>query len=221
MNYGILTFNFLLGILSSFSPCLFPLLPTFMAAQVRKEKPPSLLESIGTTITLMAGLMTVLLLLAFFSTATLRIFFINNFVLFQRIQAILLIILGILLVSNISFGVAIELPQKLEEFIYSDDPKNAYAFAFALGISYTIIAAPCALGYFLALWTTILQMNPIEQLINILVFAAGAGLPFLIVSSIAPSEKMQGFRQKYKTFKLIVGAVLIASGAYLVASSFS
>ncbi len=214
MNMLLLSLNFVLGLLSSFSPCLFPLLPTFLAIQVSQKKETNTRQAIGSVTVLILGLLLVLGLFATITTATIKQFLISNYIIFARVQATLLIIIGVWMLLFAKMGIEIPLPTRIENFLYSEETKNTYLFAFILGISYTIIAAPCALGYFLTLWVSILSLPIFEQFMNLLVFAVGAGIPFLFISIIPKSKKFVHMRSKYATFKKLIGGTLVVTGAY-------
>ncbi|RMG38473.1 MAG: hypothetical protein D6732_05315 [Methanobacteriota archaeon] len=218
-NLLLLSLNFSLGLLSSFSPCLFPLLPTFLTIQVSQTRKMKFFESIGMVFALILGLVAVLTLFTLITTSTLKKFLIANYVIFARIQALILLIIGILMLAEKSIGLSMSIPSKVEEMLYSGDTKSNYLFAFVLGVFYTIIAAPCAMGYFLTMWVSILTLTFIGQMLNLLAFSFGASVPFFVISFIQSSSQLVRIRQRYTTFKKIVAISLIFTGIYLFASS--
>ena len=89
---SIMILNFLFGLLSAFSPCLFPLLPTYVATTLRSDN--SRLKIFISSLFLILGLLTVFLLIGTISNL-IGTFLLNNYVLFARIQGALLILAGI------------------------------------------------------------------------------------------------------------------------------
>ena len=73
-----LTINFTLGLLATFSPCLFPLFPTYVAIVTKSGH--SKAKSVLSSLSLMAGVLLVFLSLTFLTNQAFRSFLIDNYV---------------------------------------------------------------------------------------------------------------------------------------------
>lgn len=219
-----ITINLLLGLITSFSPCLFPLLPTYFAVIIKSERSQNASQRVQilSALALMSGVLVVFFSLTLFLNVAISSFLLQNYVTFAKIQSIILIIAGIFLVSKPNFMSSIQLPDKFYGLIYGDrDNPNPYRFSFLIGLGYTLIAAPCAGGYFLAVWGNVLSFNLIEQFLLISIFSFGAGLPFLLIGSLLPRINQKGAQNLLlasERISLILGSILIFIGIYLFVS---
>lgn len=212
-----LTINFTLGLLATFSPCLFPLFPTYVAIVTKSGYSKS--KSIFSSLSLMAGVLLVFLSLTFLTNQAFRSFLIENYVSFATLQAVFLIIAGILLIRPPLFLSKIQVPQWFYNMISREDKDpNPYLVSFILGLFYTIIAAPCAGGYFFALWKNVIGLAFIEQFILVLSFSIGAGTPFLVASVVMPDigqDFSMRFQDASHKISIILGLMLIIVGFWL------
>lgn len=207
----------LFGLLSSFSPCLFPLLPSYVATAVRAKQ--SKKQAFISSLFLIMGI-----LIVFFSIGLLSKFIgdflFQNQSLFSRIQGSLLVIAGLIMIKPPSFIYNIRLPDKLQQAIYNEESaKNMYIFSFGLGLVYTIIAAPCAAGYFLAVWILLAKFVLVEQLFLVAAFSLGAGLPFIIMSLYLPQISggtIGKIHSASSKVTLVLGLIFIAIGVWLI-----
>ncbi len=208
--------NLTLGLLSSFSPCLFPLLPSYLATQVKMKQ--SKMISILSSLALVAGIVIVFFGIGLLSNL-IGDFLILNYAFFARFQAVLLIIAGLILIASPSFMYNIKLPEWIENYIYSEDnQKNSIVFSFLLGLVYTIIAAPCAGGFFIAVWVNLLGQTAMNQLVLVLFFAIGAGLPFLMIGLFADEirgETIGKIHAASSRISKILGSIFILVGIYI------
>ena len=215
-----LTINFTLGLLATFSPCLFPLFPTYVAIVTKSGH--SKAKSVLSSLSLMAGVLLVFLSLTFLTNQAFRSFLIDNYVNFATLQAILLIIAGFLLIRPPIFLSKIQIPQWFYNMISKEDKEpNPYLVSFILGLFYTIIAAPCAGGYFFAFFNNTLGLAFVEQFILVLMFSIGAGTPFLI-ASVVMSDLGKDFTMRFHDashkISILLGVMLIVVGIWLYTS---
>lgn len=206
------------GLLSALSPCLFPLFPNYVAVSMKRKS--NLLSSVGSAVLLTAGILTVLLLFAWFASYTLTSFLIRNYFYFAIFQASILIISGIILVKTPSFIYNIKLPEKIENWIFSDDDsKNFYVLSYVLGLIFTIIAAPCASGYFLSVLAMSISKVFLEQTIILMSYSIGAGLPFLIFSVFnvkITGDTIGKIHWLNNRLSLFLGSILIIIGGWIL-----
>lgn len=172
----------------------------------------------------MTGVFIVFFILSIFLNATVSRFLISNYVNFARIQAGLLILSGYLIIKKPAFLSKIQVPNKFYDLLYDEEENiNPIKMSFLLGLFYTIIAAPCAGGYFVTIWVQTLGKSIFEQVILISVFSIGVGLPFLIFTLLFPNSKsvnIQRFGESSNRISLFVGIVLVLSGLYLFSTVY-
>jgi len=214
----LLLLNLIMGLLSSFSPCLFPLLPSYVAMTLRSNH--SRLKIFLSSLFLISGLMVVFLSIGAISNL-IGGFLLKNYALFAKIQGGILIIAGLLMIKTPGFIYEITLPDRLENWLYDENrsENRPYIFSFVLGLLFTIIATPCAAGFFLTVWGTLIGEAFGSQVLLVLAFSLGAGLPFMIMSLFLPQvrgdliNKMHSANSKISfvlgIFLVIIGIILI------------
>ncbi|MHA2030855.1 MAG: hypothetical protein ACW99Q_15860, partial [Candidatus Kariarchaeaceae archaeon] len=138
---------------------------------------------------------------------------------FAKFQAVLFVIAGLLLIKTPSILYKIKLPDRFEAVLYSDNPnRNPFVFNFLIGLSYTVIAVPCAAGYFIVVWDTLVEVNFIDQFLIVLAFSFGAGLPFIIMSLYIPqvrSEIVGKIHNASRKISIVMGIILIIVAIWL------
>jgi len=148
-------------------------------------------------------------------------FLLENYSLFARIQGGILIFAGILMIWTPDFIYSITLPDKLENWLYDEDrSKNRpYIFNYVLGLLFTIIAAPCAAGFFLTVWGTLIGETVVSQIFLVLAFSLGAGLPFMFMSLFLPQVRSDIVSKMHSATSKIskgLGIMLIIVGVVLL-----
>ena len=215
--WEIIIFNFILGVLSSLSPCLFPLFPSYIALSLKNE--PSKKSGIASSLSLIVGIVTVLLAFTLIMNYTIISFLISNYLYFAIGQGILLIIAGILLLKTPAIIYNIKIPSRIENWLFSDKEKNFMTMSYVLGVLYTIIAAPCALGYFLGVISTLVNRQILEQFFLITSYSIGAGLPFLLYAIFSPilsSNSIDGFHKFSTSASKIIGGIILILGSWMI-----
>jgi len=205
---------FVLGVLSSLSPCFFPLFPSFLAYVARVEKNIRKGAIAGLTCTLGIALSTVIYgmlasILAYPLLkygALLRIVF-GGFIIF----------LGVSMLTQIRRVFAkLRPPRRLLEV-------RGFLGTFVLGLVYTLIAAPCALPIFLSvILLAIIPGNFFVTVANLIIFGFGAGTPFILSSLLITSTKDfvgRRYRSVAPFFEFGSALVLILTGLLLLLSA--
>lgn len=209
--------NITLGILSSFSPCLFPLLPSYIATQLKLKQ--SKFVSFLSSLALITGIIIVFLAIGLLSNSISGAL-LKNYATFATIQSLLLIFAGILLIKTPQFMYNIRLPEKLEAFLYNENAqRNSIFFSFILGLVYTIIAAPCAGALFLTVWNMLLGQSFVNQFILVFFFAVGAGFPFLFISLFVDElqpKTIGKIHSASSNISLFLGIIFVILGLYLL-----
>ena len=180
-----LTLNFLFGMLVTFSPCLFPVLPTFVAYSVKSNQ--SRKNSITSSLGLITGILVIFLIIGSV-TNLIGMFLLNNYSKFAIIQSTILIIAGILLIKTPSLIYKIKLPNKFQKILDGDtEISNPFIMGFMLGLVFALIAAPCASGFFIYIWGGLIGKSFLDQFLLVLAFGIGIGLPFLLIGFFMPN----------------------------------
>jgi cytochrome c-type biogenesis protein len=219
---GIIPIALTLGVLSALSPCLFPLFPNYVAVSVKRN--PSFLASLTSAFLVTLGILTVLMIFAKVASYTLASFLVRNYLYFAITQAAIIIISGLLLMFNPSFLYKIKLPQSIESWIFSEEALNNYfILSYVLGLLFTIIAAPCASGYFLSVISLTITQSFVQQLIVLTSYSIGAGFPFLIFSVFNVKLKGQTIGKIHffnKKGSLILGFILVIAGIWILTTVY-
>jgi len=137
---------------------------------------------------------------------------------FNILMAILLFIFGLLMIMNIDMVIFYRLPSVLRTN-FSFSAENSFISSFYLGLSYTAIAAPCAAPIFLSLISLIIILEPLALTSLIVLYALGAGFPFLIIGITIPHIKYnlnKQFNQVARLIKPISGIILILMSIFLL-----
>ncbi|OLS19447.1 MAG: Thiol:disulfide interchange protein DsbD [Candidatus Heimdallarchaeota archaeon LC_2] len=180
-----LILNFGFGLLAAFSPCLFPLFPAYVALVTKSGH--SQVKSFFSSLSLMLGVLLVFLALSSLTNNAIQVFLTTNFVTFAKIQGVFLFIAGVFLIRTPAFLSKIQIPEKFYNRLGNGEKEaNPYYTSFLLGLLFTIIAAPCAGGYFFAVVSNTVGLSFLDQFLLVLMFSIGVGAPFMISSMLLP-----------------------------------
>lgn len=219
----LLSLAFVSGIVTSFQPCIFPLLPTYFSYMnsYKKEKI-ALTDGLIVSIFLTLGIMVVFLslgLLMKIGSYGISTILNSNFVEFNLVMAIILIIFGVLMILGKDLTIFYRLPGLSENFI-QENPENGLIASFLLGLAYTAIAAPCAAPIFLSIiLLPAVTLDPLSLILIMVVFSIGCGIPFLAVGMAYPTFNKE-IKQQYSSIvhyiKPFSGAILLLMSFYLL-----
>lgn len=218
----LIALSLLIGFLTSLSPCLFPMMPTYftIVANDNKTSKPKILLSV---LVLGSGVMIVFSALGLLYNAAIGTFLISNYSSFLLVQGLLLLIAGVLLIWTPKFILNIALPSSLNNLMYSEKVQgNTILLSFIVGLFYTIIAAPCAFSYFLWEWSLVLAQPMSIKILSFFFFTLGAIIPFFGIALFLPEIKTQFSKRIQKgsnIAKYLFGAVLLIIGLYLILGS--
>ena len=218
----IFTFSvFLAGILSFFSPCIFPLLPVYLGILLdeSKERTVSLFGfsinwySLLKTVAFMAGLSSVFLLLGFGAASLGSLFNSPNF---RVVMGLIIIVLGLHQMEWINIASL----QKQKQLRFNFQTKNGFLSAFLLGLTFSFGWTPCVgpvLGSVLGLAASG-GGSSVQGGLLLLVYTFGLALPFLLItlSSSALVKQFNKLKPHMLTMKKIGGALIILMGIILV-----
>jgi len=205
---------FALGVLSSFSPCFFPLFPLFLAyvANVENDVRKGVIAGFTCTLGIASSFMVYGMLASFLAFPLLKYgtplrFVFGGFIVF----------LGVSMLTRLRrVFTKLRPPKRLLEV-------KGVLGTFVLGLSYTLIAAPCAMPIFLsAILLAIIPGNFLVTVANLVIFGFGAGTPFILSSLLITSTRDfvgRRYRSVAPLFEFGPALVLILTGLLLLFSA--
>ncbi len=208
--------SFGVGLYIAMSPCLFPLLPLFLIRNLQAEtsRRRSLLVTGILTLGILVSLGVFILISSIIGT-----FLLQNFVYIQTILGIIIIILGILTLSE-------TLREKLRLTnisITSDpgDPKSLIG-VFSVGFTYSLLAAPCSGTAILGLIVVFSTVNnPLLIVMMYITLAIAVSIPYLAIALVtgeARDRMATRLAKSARVIEVVVGSLLIILGLYLTLS---
>lgn len=208
---------FSLGLTASFSPCIFPILPTFIAFLTQSEN--KWWKSVIAGVLVTAGIITVFIFLGLIFSQIIG-FLSIYYIVFRQIQGIFLIILGAFLVRSITFNFTFLnwLNNRAYQVMKPQD-LNHWLSAYFLGLFFAFLAAPCAAVAFITLFIILITESAMASMSLMLVFSIGAGIPFVMMGILIPAFKgsfSDDFRQFQQFIPKIAGVVVILIGVFLI-----
>jgi len=241
MQMSIFALAIFAGAASFFSPCSFPMFPGYMTLYLGLEQEASSSDmKKRTSYKLRAfyagGAASLGIIFVFLIVGGVIILmgraFASNLPLLQPIVGVILIALGGLMLTNLSYWGLLRPFQKIGNlFRREKKPDSAsspsssrstgfYAKLFAYGIGYGAASAGCVAPLFIAVITGALVGSLVDGILALLLYTMTAALLMISISVIlaTASRKVVDNMKKYTPLiKKISGVVLIIVGIYLVA----
>jgi cytochrome c-type biogenesis protein len=212
------------GLLSFISPCVLPIVPPYLAymsgvsvtelsAGARGSR-----KAVVTALFFVLGLSTVFLFLGFAASAF-GAFFLQN----QRVFSI-----GagaVVIVFGLHFLGILPIPFLSREARIDAGDRGGSAFgAYILGLAFAFGWTPCIgpqLGAILSLAAS--EASLARGTLLLAVYAAGLGIPFLLVAAFFP--RMQGLmgwmKRHMRAIERVMGALLVLVGLMMLTGAFS
>lgn len=194
--------SFFTGVISILSPCILPILPIFIAFSLKSRKK---IEIISFTIGLFSIFTLIIFLTAFFTS------FVYGYVYYIRIiSACLLLIMGVLMLFDYSFG-----------FInVKSGGSEGILGSFSLGVLTSVAWAPCYSAYLISLISLLVtSADALFAAFNIMLYCLGFGLTIFVLSFALSKINLESFIKKTGYIPKIF-AVLIILGAICILYSF-
>ncbi len=231
---------FLLGLIASFQPCLFPILPTFVAHLISEEtdgeqsndmgqvpgdvqvNAPKKLNGFIASLLVTLGIMSVFTTLSLLSSNVL-LYFSNRYLFFRSTQGIILIIFSVLMIMGSTLHLTLFDRMSTAANNAIDRIENPYVTSLVIGLLFTLLAAPCAFVIFGTAFTLIAGTTAAESVMLMAIFSLGAGTPFFILSGILPSVKDKIIRNRQsiqRKFTILSGVLIFIVGVYLTLDGF-
>lgn len=212
---------FIAGLLSFLSPCVLPLIPSYITyitglsfADLQAEHPSHIVrkKAIFHSIAFILGFTCVFVLLGASATFV-GTFLHQHTMLIRKIGGILIILFGIHVTGLVPFKILMG-----EKRLTIKHKPAGYIGSFVVGIIFAAGWTPC-IGPILAAILTLAatEENVSEGIILLLLYSLGLGIPFLL-SSLAMHQFLaifNRFKKYIRTFEIITGLFLIVVGILL------
>jgi cytochrome c-type biogenesis protein len=212
------------GLISFASPCVLPIVPPYLAymggvsmdemnstAQARRR-------TVLASLFFVLGLSTVFILLGFTASSLGRLF-LSNQDWFVTGSGLMVMVFGAHFLGLIRIGIF-----DREARIDGGDRGGSAFGAFILGLAFAFGWTPCLgpiLGAILALAAD--TANPAKGVILLTIYAAGLGIPFILVAIFFPSLKgiMRWMKRHMQRIERTMGLLLWTVGLMMVTGQFT
>lgn len=215
------------GVLSFLSPCVLPIVPPYLAymsgvsmqamtGEVRERG--ARRRALTAALFFVLGLSTVFLFLGFAASAFGKVF-LQNQILFTRIAGAVIIVFGL------HFLGVFRIPILDREARMDAGDQGGSAFgAYVLGLAFAFGWTPCIgpqLGAILSLAASEASMLRGTALLG--VYAAGLGIPFLLVALFLDRAMgvMNRLKRHMRTIERVMGGLLVFVGVMMITGAFS
>lgn len=214
------------GILSFFSPCVLPLIPSYLTyitglsfGQLQEAHPGAKVRLIviAHSLTFILGFSVVFITLGGIvglASASFQEHLRTGLVWVERVGGLLIILFGIHLTGLIHFGALLG-----EKRIHLHDKPTGYFGTFIVGLAFAAGWTPCIgpiLASILMIAATSGQAG--RGLLLLTVYSAGLGIPFLVAGLLF--HQFLGFFQHFRRYirltEIITGALLVTVGLLLI-----
>jgi cytochrome c-type biogenesis protein len=210
--------SFGIGLYTALSPCLFPLLPLFLLRTLSSSN--SRRRAVTITLVLVAGILASLAIFWAIS-GLIGIYLVQNKSLIQAVFGVVIIIFGIITVSD-------KLRQRLgiSGMNLAQPPENPSSLAsvFAIGLGYSLMAAPCSGSALFAAFIFFgSQANVLLLGVLFVAMAIGVGIPYLLIALISSEgrDKLASSFASYARYvEIAVGVLLVVMGVVLMLPYF-
>lgn len=213
------------GLLSFLSPCVLPVVPPYLAymsgitvTELGGAQKAARRKALLTAVFFVLGLSTVFLFLGFTASAF-GAFFLQNQSYFNVVAGIVVMIFGAHFVG------AIRIPFMEREARIDAGDKGGSAFgAYLLGLAFAFGWTPCIgpqLGAILSMAAS--EANVARGTFLLAIYAAGLGIPFLLVAAFFPrlTGVMGWMKRHMEQIERIMGLLLWTIGLLMLTGGFS
>ena len=188
--------SFTTGVISILSPCILPILPIFVGVSLKSKSKTDLISFI-------AGLLTIFIAVIFLTGFFTTVFY--TYIAHVRlISAIILLIVGILMLSDYQFSF---------KSISNMNRESNYLMGVITSIAWT----PCYTGYLISLITLLVSSNdPAYAVLNIIIYCIGFALTLFVLSYFISKIDLEKLILKTKYIPKIFAVLVIIGAVYLL-----
>lgn len=191
--------SFFTGVISILSPCILPILPIFIGFSLKSKTKAEILSfTVG-----LFSIFTIIVFLTGFFTAIVY----QYISYFRIISAVLLLIIGILMLFDYSFGFITVKSRNHEGILGS----------FVLGFLTSVAWVPCYSAYLMSLISLLVSSaDPFYASFNIILYCLGFGLTLLVLSFVMSKINFESFIKKTSYIPKIFAVLIILSAIYML-----
>ncbi|OLO36451.1 cytochrome c biogenesis protein CcdA [Alkalihalophilus pseudofirmus] len=216
---------FFAGVISFLSPCIFPLVPAYLAQltgtsvsnnQIQADRSLILSRSIGFII----GFTIIFVMLGASSTFVGRIF-LENQLLIQQIGGIIIVVFGLQMAGIISISMLLS-----EKRLKKETPKKSTSFANSVffGLFFGAGWSPC-IGLVLSsiLLLAMDSETMFKAMFMLFIYSMGLGVPFILVALLwsRSLHKLRKFNRIIPKIQKASGYIMIILGILLFTGKFA
>jgi cytochrome c-type biogenesis protein len=213
----LLGFAFSAGIVAFFSPCNYPMLPSFISYYLGRDNEDNIIGKNSMMKGLGVGTITTFGFFTVFGLVGLVISFVGNETIgmyygaFSIIVGLILIILGFLMLTkqNLSLALPIKAPMK-----------TGFLSFYLFGIAYAVASLACVFPVFIMLvFGTLSTQGFIQSFLIFILYTIGMAIPMISVAVAISSSKdifLNRLNHIIPYVKKISAIILIFAGIYLV-----
>ncbi|WP_025209702.1 cytochrome c biogenesis CcdA family protein [Hippea sp. KM1] len=219
MSLNLIWGSFFAGILSFFSPCIFPLIPVYISfvtghslEELKSKNQTNPLLIFAKTTAFIFGFALIFITMGA-ASSSIGAFLLTNKVLFAKISGAILIFFGLQLSGIIN----IKLLTQTKRFT-ACMPSHGFVSSFVFGIIFAFGWSPCVGPMLSSILILAADSNSVrEGIILLSLYSLGIGLPFLIFSlSINYFFKVSKALKRLDLLQKASGIMLILAGVYLI-----
>lgn len=190
--------SFFTGVISILSPCILPIIPIFVAFSLKSKTKTEILS-------FTLGLLSIFIIIIFFTGFFTSIVY--GYLFYIRIiAAIVLLVIGIMMLTDYSISFAAVSPKNGEGVVGS----------FILGFITSISWAPCYSAYLISLISLLVSSEGAYAAFNIFLYCLGFALTLFVLSFLISRIDLDRLISRTKYIPKIFGVLIIIGAVYLL-----
>ncbi len=214
--WSAIIFVFVVGFLTSLTPCIYPMIPITLAVLGAKSKDQTKARSFLLSITYVLGIGVTYSLLGVVAASTGSLFgsALSNVYVVTAI-ALVFVVMGLSMYGLFE----LQAPAFIRNRLGSGQSQAGYGGAFATGLIAGIVASPCIGPVLVTILAYIAQtQNLLLGFILLFTFAMGMGVLFVVLGTFSQLfNKVPKAGAWMETVKFIFGTTMVGMGLYYVA----
>lgn len=214
-TFSALIFVFLIGMLTSLTPCIYPMIPITLAVLGARTKGQSKLKGFSISFTYVLGIAFTYSILGVTAAKTGALFgsALSNVYVVSSI-AMLFVVMGLSMYGLFE----LQVPAFLRDKVGTAQTGSGYGGAFATGLIAGVVASPCVGPVLVSVLTYIAQtQNMFLGFWLLFTFAMGLGVLFMVLgTSSAMISKVPKAGAWMEHVKFVFGTVMVAMALYYV-----
>ena len=215
---GSLAYAFGVGMVATFNPCGFAMLPAylsyFLGLEGEQDEAPdaSILRALAVGASMTAGFLVVFGVLGLLLEPALTT--IN-----RRLPWVTILLGAVLLVLGVAMLAGRTLSVRLPKFGRGPESRELSS-VFLFGISYALVSLSCTLSLFTAaISTTVQDENLLIGILAFLAYGLGMGLVLMVITlaiALARQSLVKNLRKVLPYINRVSGALLVLAGLYVI-----